>query len=211
MSCLYLTGLEGDGNGNSRSEPPQGTELNGRSPSPSVRNQAQRTAQSSKLCLSSINVLHTTHPFPVLSGLQPRHTEGPGKHPLPPCSPCSVGRMHRGGTAEPLHIHLQGFSCSVRLQVHGALTFHSQLMAGEIQCPQMLRLQPELPETSPALTQLKVGSGGCKEPFQPSLHHSFLHLPPQRLSTRQVGLLTRNDVAASSQCSTANSQPSALK
>lgn len=29
MSCLYLTGSEGDGNGNSRSEPPQGTELNG--------------------------------------------------------------------------------------------------------------------------------------------------------------------------------------
>lgn len=51
-------------------------------------------------------------------------------------------------------------------------------MAGEILCPKLLRLQLELPETSPALTQLKVESGGCKELFQPSLHQSFLHLSP---------------------------------
>lgn len=100
ISHFCLTGSGGDGNGNSRSQPPQGTDLSGMSFSPSTRNQPQGTTQSSKLCLWSIKVLHTTHPFPELSG-----------HPLPLCSPCLMDRMHRGGTAEPLHIHLQGFSC----------------------------------------------------------------------------------------------------
>lgn len=83
-------------------------------------------------------------------------------------------------------------------------------MAGEILCPKLLRLQLELPETSPALTQLK-SLGDAKNFFSHLYTSPFSISPPQRLSTRQVRLLTRNDVDSSSQCSTANSQPSALK
>lgn len=203
ISHFYLTGSKGDGNGNSRSQPPQGTGLNGRSPSPSVRNQPQHTTQSSKLCLSSRNVLHTTQPSQCSQGGTCRAWQA-----SPPCLlPVPHGQDAGLALPSPTPPSLCRDSparSSVGLQVHRALTFHSQLMAGEIQCPTLLRLQLELPETSPALTQLKGGSGGRKEPFQPSLHQSFLHLPPQRL-------LTRNDVDSSSQCSAANSQGSALK
>lgn len=61
-------------------------------------------------------------------------------------------------------------------------------MAGEIQCPKLLRLQLELPEISPVLTQLKVRSGGCEEPFQSSLHRSFLHLPPSEIEHKADGI-----------------------
>lgn len=36
IPCLYLTGLQDDGNGNSRSQPPQERDLNGMSPSHSA-------------------------------------------------------------------------------------------------------------------------------------------------------------------------------
>lgn len=103
-----LTGSGGDGNGNSRSQPPRGTDLNGMSSSPSVRNQPQGTTQISKLCLWTIKMLHTTHPFPELSGAPVEGHRGPWE--ASPPSVLSMDRTHRGGTAEPLHIHLQGFS-----------------------------------------------------------------------------------------------------
>lgn len=155
ISHFYLTDLEGDGNGNSRSQAPQGTELNGMSPSPSVRNQPQGTTQSSKLCLLNINVLYTTHPFPVLSGAPVEAHRG-----LWEASPPSVLSVPHGQDAQGWHCRAPTHPSagillprsSVGLQVQGALTFHSQLMAGEIQCPKLLRLQLELPETSPVLT-----------------------------------------------------------
>lgn len=107
ISHFCLTGLGGDGNGNSRSQPRQGTDLNGRSPSTSVRNQPQHTTRSPKLCRSSIKALHTTHPFPEPSEAPVEAHRGPWEA-SPPL--CPMDRMHRGGTAEPLHIPLQGFS-----------------------------------------------------------------------------------------------------
>lgn len=73
ISRLYFIGLQDDGNGNCRSQPPQGKDLNGMSSSHSTDKlaTAQKThlqAFSTQLCLSSTNVLETTHPFPALLG-----------------------------------------------------------------------------------------------------------------------------------------------
>lgn len=49
ISHFCLTGLGGDGNGNSRSQPRQGTDLNGRSPSPSETSEKPTPVHNPKL------------------------------------------------------------------------------------------------------------------------------------------------------------------
>lgn len=138
ISHFYLTGSKGDGNGNSRAQPRQGTDLNGRSLSPSVRNQSQRTTQSSKLCLSSKNVLHTTHPFPGLSWVPVKAHRGPWQAhpPSMPHGQDAQGWWHCQAPAHPSAGILLPWSwSSVGLQVHAALTFHSQLRQGKFSAP----------------------------------------------------------------------------
>lgn len=64
-------------------------------------------------------------------------------------------------------------------------------MAGEIQCPKLLRLQIDLPETSPALTQLKQGLGCARNlwGFNPSVNQSFLHLPRSEIAEYKAGVI----------------------
>lgn len=117
ISRLYFIGLQDDGNGNSQSQPPQGRDLNGMSSSRSMDklttvHKTHLQAFSTQLCLSSINMLETTHPFPALWGASVETCGGPqamchGKHPLHALL-CPVARMHVDGTIQPMHNHLQG-------------------------------------------------------------------------------------------------------
>ena len=94
--CIYFAGLQDDGNGNSSSQPPQGRDLNGMSSSHSTDklttvHKTYLQAFSTQVCLSSINVLETTHHFPVLwGGFTGDMRRASGHVPWeasPPCSP----------------------------------------------------------------------------------------------------------------------------
>lgn len=105
-----------------------------------------------------------------------------GNHPLHVFI-CPMAKTHVSGTAHAAVC--RGFSCklpwsSAIFQVHGALSFHSQLMAGEIQCPRLFRLQIELLETPPALTQLQQGLGFLPLGFQPISPPVLPSSPPLR-------------------------------
>lgn len=125
-SCLYFIGLQDDGNGNSRAQPPQQRDLNGTSPShfahrlPTLR-KTYLQAFSTQLCLSSINGLETTLPFSQCFGGHVPWEVSPPRSPVP----------HAHGWH--CRARAQGPSCtlsSLRFQVRGALMFHSQLMTG---------------------------------------------------------------------------------
>lgn len=125
-SRLYFIGLQDDGNGNSRSQPPQQRDPNGTSSShsahrPPTLRKTHLQAFSTQLCLSSVKGLETTHPFSQRFGGRVPRQVSPPRSPAP--------RAH----GWHCRARAQGPSCtlsSLRFQVRGALMFHSQLMTG---------------------------------------------------------------------------------
>lgn len=108
----------------------------------------------------------------------------------PSCPPLPVGL---GCTSAARQVPSAGTPLQAATElghISGALTFHCQLMAGETQCPKLLSSQVELPEVSPALTQLwqRLGCAGKLWGFDPSILSTspVLISPPGRwLRARQ--------------------------
>lgn len=117
VSRLYFTGLQDDGNGNSRSQPPQGTDPNGMSSSDSTAKLTTVCKTLCKLLASGCasraqTCLKQPIPFQRFGGASMGTGKGSrsmchGKHPLRALL-CPVARMHMRGTAEPALDHPQG-------------------------------------------------------------------------------------------------------
>lgn len=191
---LYSIGLQDDGNGNSRSQPLQGRDLNGMSSSHSTDklttvHKTHLQAFSTQLCLSSNTLLETIHPFPALCGDSVGTCRGHmPREASPQCSPLPGGQdapwWHCRAPARPSE-GVSPASCRGArsyFRCTELFTFHSQLRAGEIQCPKLLRLQTELPEISSAFTQLqrRLGCAGKLWGSNLSVHQVLSSSAPLR-------------------------------